>query len=140
MGRGSSKVGGGGGKLQKFTVNPDAAYQPDDGTNPEDIVKNPIPFVGDGKDWEIGEEIEENAIQTKYYDSFEIDINKVQSLQSFVLRSGLENYQRWDDQDKPYVVEYEGKYYLLDGNHRMAKAKLDGKKTINVNLSVREKR
>lgn len=141
MGRGSSKAGGtGGGKLQAIAVNPSWAYQPDDATDPNDIVKNPIPFVGEGEDWRIGELLEDGTIQSGYIADYTIDISKVKTLQPFVLRSGIQNYQRFDNNDKPYVAELNGEYYLLDGNHRMAIAKLNGAKTMNVILSRRKEK
>ena len=139
MGRGSSKAGGKY-NLQHISVNPNWAYQPDSETDLSDIVKNPIPYVGEGKDWEIGTVIENDTIQPQYYDSYDIEISKLKTFQPFVLESGIKNYQSYDNQSKPYVVEFEGSYYLMDGNHRVAKAKLDGKKTINVNLSVRKRK
>lgn len=128
-------------EVTPIKVNPNWAFQPDENTDLSDIVKNPIPFVGDGKDWEIGNLIEgDSVIQSDYKSNYEIDISKVKSLQAFVLKSGIENYKRFDDTDKPYVVEFEGNYYLMDGNHRMAKAKLDGKKTMDVMLSIRRRK
>ena len=126
--------------LQPIKINPNWAYQPDENTDLNDVVKNPIPFVGNGNDWKIGEILENDTKQTEYDGSFVIDISKVKTLQPFILKSGVINYQRFDDTEKPYVAEYNGNYYLLDGNHRMAKAKLDGKKTMEVILSRRVKR
>ena len=126
-------------QLPHIVINPNWAYQPDENTDLSDVVKNPIPFVGDGKDWELGNIIENETVQPQYYSDFEIEINKVKTFQPFVLQSGITNYQSWDDSDKPYVVLFEGQYYLLDGNHRMARAKLEGKKTMHVILSVRER-
>lgn len=126
--------------LQRIEVNPNWAYQPDANTDPYDIVKNPIPFVGNGKDWEIGETLENETKQTKYDGDYEIEIDKVKTLQPFVLQSGIDDYKRFDFNEKPYVVEFEGNYYLLDGNHRMARAKLKRQKTMNVTLSVRSRR
>lgn len=141
MGTGSSGLKGKNNslKLQRIKINPNWAYQPDENTDLNDIVKNPIPFVGDGDDWKIGNLLEDETIQTSYEDDAIIDISKVQTLQPFVLQSGITNYRRFDTQDKPYVCELDGKYYLLDGNHRMARAKLDGQKTMHVNLSRRKK-
>lgn len=138
MGRGSSKVGGG--ALRPISINPNWAYQPDENTDLNDVVKNPIPFVGDGEDWRIGNLLENETIQTSYDGNVDIDIDKIQTLQPFVLRSGIINYQSFDGSEKPYVCELDGKYYLLDGNHRVAKAKLDGKKTVNVILSKRKQK
>lgn len=138
MGSGSSGLKGGGGGLQRIAVNPDWAYQPDEDTDLNDIVKNPIPFVGNGNDWKIGNILENETRQISYDGNYDIDISKIQTLQPFVLQSGITNYQSFDGSDKPYVCELNGKFYLLDGNHRVAKAKLDGKKTINVILSRRQ--
>lgn len=121
-----------------YRVDKNAALQPDSETDLNDIMKNPIPFVGVGKDQQIGTLIDgQDVIQSKFIANYDIDISKVQTLQSFVLKSGITDYKSWDNSEKPYVVEFEGNYYLLDGNHRMAKALLDGKKTMNVELSKR---
>lgn len=129
-----------GGKLEPIDVNPNWVYQPDEQTDLKDMVKNPIPFVGVGKDMELDIKFEEDTIQSKYQSSVDIEISKLQTLQPFVLKSGITNYQRFDYTDKPYVIEYKNKFYLLDGNHRVAKAKLDGKKTITVDISIRKDR
>ena len=140
-GRGqSSGRASSGGKLEPIDVNPNWAYQPDEQTDLKDMVKNPIPFVGVGKDMELGIKFEEDTIQSKYQSSVDIEISKLQRLQPFVFKSGITNYQRFDYTDKPSVIEYKNKFYLLDGNHRVAKAKLDGKKTITVDISTRKDR
>ena len=123
-------------KLERIPVNPKWAYQPDEKTDLKDMVKNPIPFVGEGNDWKIGEAIE-NAKQPDYKSNVAIDIASLKTLQPFVLKSGLENYKSWDNSERPYVVNYKGENYLIDGNHRVALAKLKGEKTINVDISVR---
>jgi hypothetical protein len=139
MGRGASGISGSN-ALQPIAINPDWAYQPDENTDLNDVVKNPIPFVGDGEDWRIGNLLENETIQTSYDGNADVDVDKIQTLQPFVLKSGITNYQSFDGSEKPYVCELDGKYYLLDGNHRVAKAKLDGKKTVNVILSKRRQR
>lgn len=140
MGRGASGISGSSNALQPIAINPNWAYQPDENTDLNDVVKNPIPFVGDGEDWRIGNLLENETIQTSYDGNADIDVDKIQTLQPFVLKSGITNYQSFDGSEKPYVCELDGKYYLLDGNHRVAKAKLDGKKTVNVILSKRKQR
>lgn len=124
-------------KLEHIAVNPKWAYQPDEQTNINDLVKNPIPFVGVGKDTELAELFygDGTTRQSEYISNTSVNIADLQTLQPFVLESGVLNYKSWDSTERPYVVEFEGKYYLLDGNHRVAKAKLDGKKTINVDIS-----
>lgn len=123
--------------LEPIENNPKWAYQPDGKTDLKDMVKNPIPFVGDGNDWKIGEQIE-NAIQPDYKSNVPIDISTLKTLQPFVLKSGLENYKRFDVTERPYIVNYEGQNYVIDGNHRIAIAKLKGDKTINVDVSFRK--
>ena len=124
-------------KLEHIAVNPKWAYQPDEQTNLNDLVKNPIPFVGVGKDTELAELFygDGTTRQSEYISNTSVNIADLQTLQPFVLESGVLNYKSWDSTERPYVVEFEGKYYLLDGNHRVAKAKLDGKKTITVDIS-----
>lgn len=127
------------GTFNTFKVDSQNAYQPDNNTDLSDIMKNPIPFVGKGNDWKIGEQIEsDNVIQDEYKSNTPIEISKLKTLQSFVLKSGVQNYKRYDEQERPYVVQYKGNYYLIDGNHRAAIAKLNGDKTINVDLSIRK--
>ena len=122
--------------LQKIDVNDKWAYQPDDHTDLNDFRKNPIPYVGVGEDFKIGLQTED-AIQKSYKSDVDIDISKLKTFQPFVLASGIDNYKSWDGSDRPYVIEYKGGFYLLDGNHRVAKAKLQGKKKIKVDISVR---
>ena len=122
--------------LQKIDVNDKWAYQPDDYTDLNDLRKNPIPYIGVGEDFKIGLQTED-AIQKSYKSDVDIDISKLKTFQPFVLASGIDNYKSWDGSDRPYVIEYKGGFYLLDGNHRVAKAKLQGKKKIKVDISVR---
>lgn len=129
-------------KLNKISVDERWAYNPknseiDIDTN--DLRENPIKFVGVGKDYEIGEILEEHTKQIEYKSNYEMPISKLETLQPFVLASGVDNYKRWDETEKPYVIELEGHYYLIDGNHRTAIAKLKGNKTITVDLSVRKR-
>lgn len=124
-------------KLQKIEYNEEWLYQPDENTDLSDLAKNPIPYVGVGRDTKLGYEIEDDTIQTKYESNVLFPIEKLETLQPFVLRSGIENYKRFDGTERPYVVEYEGHYYLLDGNHRAAIAKLRRQKEIAVDLSHR---
>lgn len=122
--------------LSKIDVNDEWAFQPDDDTDLNDLKQNPIPYVGVGKDFEIGNAVED-AVQQAYKSNVEIDISKLKTFQPFVLASGIDDYKSWDGSDRPYVIEYKGGFYLLDGNHRVAKAKLQGKKKIKVDISVR---
>lgn len=136
----SSGQASGIGSLKPIKPNPKWAYQPDDETDLDDMVENPIPFVGVGKDMELAIKFDDETIQSGYVSNATVNISELQTLQPFVLRSGIENYQRWDETDKPYVVEFESKYYVLDGNHRIAQAMLNGEKTVTVDLSKRKLR
>ena len=113
------------------------AYQPDGETDLSDMVKNPIPFVGVGKDKELAELFEDHTKQVRYMSNTDVPVDGLQTLQPFVLRSGIENYQKWDDSERPYIVEFEGGRYVIDGNHRVAQAKLNGEKTVKADVSVR---
>jgi hypothetical protein len=135
---GSSGISAGG--LQKISPDSRWAYQPDDMTDISDMRKNPIPFVGVGKDMELAETFENDTIQTAYKSNTSVKISELETLQPFVLESGIKNYQSWDSSERPYVIQYNGQKYLIDGNHRVAQAKLRGDKTISVDISVQEKK
>jgi hypothetical protein len=127
-------------QLSKIEIDDRWAFHPNNSDieiDVNDLRENPIKFVGVGKDYEIGEALEENTKQVEWKSKIEIPISKLETLQPFVLASGIDNYKRYDETERPYVVELEGHYYLIDGNHRVAKAKLQGNKTIVVDLSVR---
>lgn len=131
---------GSGTQLQSIQYNPQWAYQIDNNTDTNDLAKNPIPFVGVGEDMRLAQLFEDGTTQTEYKSNVDIDISKLQTLQPFVLKSGVQNYQSWDNSERPYVVQYEGKYYVIDGNHRAAIAKLGNEKQIKVDISVRVKK
>ena len=78
MGRGVSGISSNSNALQPIAINPDWAYQPDENTDLNDVVKNPIPFVGDGEDWRIGNLLENETIQTSYDGNADIDVDKIQ--------------------------------------------------------------
>lgn len=136
--KGGGASGGSAANLKPIKPNPEWAYQPDEETDISDMVENPIPFVGVGADMDLAVKLEDETIQSKYISNTEVDISDLQTLQPFVLRSGIEDYKPWDDSDRPYVVDFEGQKYVIDGNHRIAQAKLKGEKTVNVDISVRE--
>ena len=137
-GKGASVSKGLSSRLPKIQVDDRWAYQPDDTTDLNDLRKNPIPYVGIENEYDIGNALENETVQQKYVSDYEIPISKLETLQPFVLASGIDNYKSWDDTERPYVAEYKGRYFLLDGNHRTAIAKLQGKKTIKVDLSIRK--
>lgn len=132
---GSGKIGTASHSLAPISPNPDWLFQPDNETDISDMRKNPIPFVGVGEDARLGNIFENDTIQPKYESNTEVEISKLKTLQPFVLQSGIDNYKPFDGSERPYVIEFEGKHYLIDGNHRVAKAKLDGKKTVLVDIS-----
>lgn len=136
MGRGKSKATNTTGSKLKFIKNdPEWLYQPDNETDLEDMRKNPIPFVGKGEDIKLGNIFENQTIQPSYESNVEIEISKLKTLQPFVLQSGIDNYKSFDNSERPYVIEFNNNYYLIDGNHRVAKAKLDGLKKVKVDIS-----
>ena len=127
--------------LPIIRTNPNWAYQPDSLVNPSDMRKNPIPFVGIGEDMRLAELFDGyDTIQEKWVSDVEINISELKTLQPFVLQSGIDAPKSWDGSERPYVIQFEGARYLIDGNHRVAKAKLDGQKTVRVDLSVQRRR
>ena len=121
--------------LELIAPDPHWLYQPDDETDISDMRKNPIPFVGVGEDAKLGDIFENHTIQSSYESAIPVNIADLVTLQPFVLQSGIDNYTPFDESERPYVIEFNGRLYLIDGNHRVAKAKLDGKKTVIVDVS-----
>ena len=138
---GSSGMSGGGGslidKLQRVAINEDWLYQPEPGQE-RDMRKNPIPFVGVGKDMELDEKLDYNfstkVVSTQ--DNVEVNISSLKTLQPMVdvngVKRALDGKAGMGNPVK--VVEYHGQYYLMDGNHRAAAAKLRGQKTIRAKV------
>lgn len=142
LGRFAPKNGGAGSsaELKPIKHDPRWAYQPDEETDLSDMVENPIPFVGVGTDMDLAVKFEDETRQPEYISNTEVNISELKTLQPFVLRSGIEDYKPWDDSERPYVIEFEGQKYVIDGNHRIARAKLNGETTVRVDVSVRELR
>ena len=124
--------------LQKIRKNSKWLYQPDAKTDLSDLRENPIPFVGIGEDARLNELFEEDTYQTEYRYGETVKIEDLKTLQPFVLQSGIDDYQRWDHTVIPYVIEFQGQKYLIDGNHRVVKAMMEGKKTVLADVSVRQ--
>ena len=121
--------------LEPIAPDPRWLYQPDDATDISDMRKNPIPFVGIGEDTRLGDIFENHTIQPSYESAVPVNIADLVTLQPFVLQSGIDNYVPFDGSERPYVIEFNGKLYLIDGNHRVARALLDGQTTIIVDIS-----
>ena len=67
----------------------------------------------------------------------ELSINEIYTWQKTVNKEGLLNMLNGDtphSSDMPVAVKHNGKYVLVDGNHRAALAKLRGDKNINVRV------
>ena len=125
-------------QLQPIRVDARWYFHPDNAdfkVDLDDLAKNPIPFVGIGPDRKIGELIDGyGTVQDEYRYDVEVNISSLQTLQPFVLRSGMTGDVV--DEGAPYVVLLDGKYYLVDGNHRVARAKVAGQKTVRADVSV----
>ena len=140
-GRGGSSGMSGGGQLPTIQTNENWLYQPDSLADPSDMRKNPIPFVGVGEDARLADLFDGyDTIQEKYVSDTEVNINELKTLQPFVLQSGIDTPRSWDGSERPYVIQFEGAKYLIDGNHRVAKAKINGNKTVIVDLSIRRRK
>lgn len=119
--------------LPVIDVNDDWVFNPNNADfyiNPNDIVENPIKFVGIGNDAILMDKLDNGVIRTSYENDVEVKIADLQTLQPFVLKSGL--LKNTGDGEQPYVYEYKGNLYLIDGNHRVAREKLQGKKKVKV--------
>ena len=137
MGRGASGREAG---LQPIAIDNRWYFNPNNADfeiDPQDVVRNPIRFVGVPRDTELAELFEGyGTVQDEYRYNVEVNINRLQTLQPFVLRSGVNNPS---DEGAPYAVLIDGNYYLVDGNHRVARALLRGDRTVRLDVSVRRR-
>lgn len=127
-------------KLQKIKINEDWAYQPEPGLE-KDARKNPIPFVGVGKDMELDEKLnfDFSTRVVSVQDNVEVEVSSLKTLQPIVSVGGISRALDGNaGMGNPVqVVEYKGQMYIMDGNHRAATAKLTGKKTIRARVTRR---
>lgn len=101
------------------------------------IYANPITFAGN----ELTEEVL-HAVYSFYYDVVEdkienVNLRELKSVQAFVTDRGLNNCS--DSNEDVYAVRYEGQLYLMNGNHRVAKAKLNGSSYYRMRVLTVEK-
>ena len=127
--------------LPTIQVDEDWLYQPDFEHDLSDIKKNYVPFVGVGEDMRL-EELLEYDISTKVVstvDDVEVEISKLKTVQPFVTQTGVDRALR--DQagmgNPVRVVQYKGQMYLMDGNHRVNAAIVNGRKTIKARIITR---
>jgi hypothetical protein len=78
-----------------------------------------------------------NELGKKKFDSLinksntqKVSINKINIVQRFVFEKPLVKALKANN-NKVVLLKYKGQYYLNDGNHRVAAAKLKGEKSIN---------
>lgn len=111
--------------------------------NQPDIVQNPI------QKW-TPDMVKANSINLNIVNEerdkgtyVNADVDKLNTLQSFVNKRAIENLinptsTHTYDTDTPVAVEYNGTYYLVDGNHRAVASKLLGTKKIRIRVINKE--
>ncbi len=128
------KVGGSAPALIPTSIDHGWLYKPMDNSQ---IFENPIDYVGN----DLAKEIINNVYGFRYQAVEEkmedVDLSSLKSVQAFVTEHGLNSIR--EGAGDAYAVKFGDNVYLMDGNHRVARAKLDGKKTYRMNVIVFEK-
>ena len=115
--------------LTPISVDQGWLYKPMDNSQ---IFANPIKYVGN----DLAKDIVNNVYSFSYQAVEEkmenVNLSSLKSVQAFVTEQGL-NSKR-EGVGNVYAVKFGNNTYLMDGNHRVARAKLDGKKTYRMNV------
>lgn len=96
--------------------------------------KNPITYVGNSVARKIQDKVDDlidrNVLDYMPISEEVINLTELKTLQPFIVESGLDSNH--EDSNEPFCIRYGGQLYLINGNHRVAKALLDGKTTYNL--------
>lgn len=110
-------------ELQPIEVDKHWMYLPLDDS---EVFANPITYAGDNRVKQVVAALYGWDYDVVSENIESIDLNDLQSVQAFVTEDGLVNSRQSTKDSIPYAVRFEGNIYLMDGNHRVAKAFLDG--------------
>ena len=120
--------------LNPIEVDSKWMYKPFDSAS--QIYENPIEYAGD----ELAEEVVDAAHSFRYEavaeDIEDVDLDELKSVQAFVTKEGLRSSK--ESNKDVWAVRYEGNLYLMDGNHRVARAKMKGDKYYKMLVSTLE--
>lgn len=113
----------------------------------ENVYLNPNPFAYN-PDWDLMKQLNPwNTLELrdKNIDNSDLPVKtiKIEDLvptQKYLKADNLEDVTDTMDDDilKSSISEYDGKYYILDGHHRIALRILNGEETINSHVYIVE--
>ena len=96
--------------------------------------ENPISYVGNTKARKLGNKFnglfDNHILDCMPVSKEVINISELKTLQPFLVEDGLGSNHEYSND--PFCIRYGGQLYLINGNHRVAKALLDGKTTYNL--------
>lgn len=120
--------------LTPIEVDQNWLYKPMDNSQ---IFANPIEYVGN----DLAREIVNNTYSFDYEAVEEkienVSLASLKSVQAFVTENGINSVH--EGAKDVNAVKFGNNIYLMDGNHRVAKAKLDGKKTYKMKVTTIQK-
>ena len=111
-------------RLQPITVQSGWLYRPYD--KGSIIYQNPIQYVGDEKANEVVDAYHSFNYECIAEDVENVDLNTLKSVQAFVTDTGLNKDIK--DSEEVFAVRLDNQIYLMNGNHRVVKAYLQGKR------------
>lgn len=140
----SSELGKGNVNLAIKKLNELRGGDPKDGIDPNSAIDSIIPRIDKTTGRKLQEEWQKVKIkERKALPEKEVNISDVATWQSWVMSNGVERIIRGEDVEHQgknsspiYAIYHNGKYVLMDGNHRVMADMLLGKK--KVKLKVKE--
>lgn len=135
-GRGNSAIRNNNRALKFIEKDDNWFYKPRENSQ---LYANPIPYIGNTETMDLIDRFYGWEGYKQVKEKFEsVNLSKLKSTQAFVTRQGLDTATGEGNEVK--AVRYNGKLYLLDGNHRVARAWLKGKKTYKMKVITIERK
>ena len=115
--------------LTPIEVDKGWVYKPmDDST----VYENLVPYVGNDEAVKILDDVDGFYTRAVSEDIEDVELSKLKSIQAFVTERGLTTPSV--DKKEPLVISLNNNLYLFNGNHRVSKAILSGKKRMKLKV------
>lgn len=96
------------------------------------VYENIVPYVGNDKAVKILDDVYGFYTRAVSEDVEDVELSKLKSIQAFVTERGLTTPST--DKEEPIAISLNNNLYLFNGNHRISKAILSGKKRMKLKV------
>ena len=96
------------------------------------VYKNLVPYVGNEEAVKILNDVDGFTTRAVSEEVEDVELSKLKSIQAFVTERGLTTPST--DKEEPLVISLNNNLYLFNGNHRVSKAILSGKKRMRLKV------